>query len=754
MTLTALATDTRWPRAAVREVGRVAAMIVTTIVVSTFSFGWIYLLRAPTAHWPGPRVVDALPLDELAGHSDVPLVMFFLAVTAGAFFIGVVARLLRFDGIQIALLAGAAVGAWLYVVSAISIFVVRQVPLEDGFDAARNLGASYLTAGVVAVVLALVAARPSGEQWITRLVPGAVGLLGALDVVAGTLPPAFVHRAHIDLLAGPATPFLHTLEVLAGVLLILCARGLGRRGSRAAWSAAALACTSLGIRLLDGFSVTASLACLLVAVIVLARREDFAFAGAPTTPLSAARRLVGMAVLALVYGVLTLYLYRRQVNLPFHVLTAVRVTLESLVISAPRSDDVLNGHFAQWFPWSLRAIVGVGVVWGVATWFAPWRQILGEEQARRVHAQGVIEAWGTDTLAPFTLRTDKAHYFYPEPPEGSEPAGGEGGPTTLIAFRVVRAVAICSGDPIGPDEDVPDALRAFITMCSSRGWRVAVVGASSRFLETYRSLGLRVLYHGDEAIIDVGTFSLAGGTLKSVRQAYHRLVRKGYTLETKIAGDLLGSERAELAALERSWLRGRPRKGFVMELDALFRLDGDGAIFVIGRNPSGRAVGFLEVAVCPASRSLSLSSMPRIEDAPNGLNAALIVAAVEWARAHDFDALSLNFSPGAQLFTEGRGWYRRVVRSALPVAKRLLRLQLDTLLVFNRHFDPEWRARYLVYERRRNLPRVIVAAMAAERYLPFADWLRGRDWTDRPVPLPSVDADRTPVGSVRAGGAR
>ena len=45
--------------------------------------------------------------------------------------------------------------------------------------------------------------------------------------------------------------------------------------------------------------------------------------------------------------------------------------------------------------------------------------------------------------------------------------------------------------------------------------------------------------------------------------------------------------------------------------------------------------------------------------------------------------------------------------------------QLDNLHAFNRKFFPGWERRYIVYERRRDLPRVGVAALAAESYLPF-----------------------------------
>jgi hypothetical protein len=37
--------------------------------------------------------------------------------------------------------------------------------------------------------------------------------------------------------------------------------------------------------------------------------------------------------------------------------------------------------------------------------------------------------------------------------------------------------------------------------------------------------------------------------------------------------------------VEQAWLRGGVRKGFTMELDSLFRLGGDDAFFVAGREP-------------------------------------------------------------------------------------------------------------------------------------------------------------------------
>ena len=45
--------------------------------------------------------------------------------------------------------------------------------------------------------------------------------------------------------------------------------------------------------------------------------------------------------------------------------------------------------------------------------------------------------------------------------------------------------------------------------------------------------------------------------------------------------------------------------------------------------------------------------------------------------------------------------------------------QLDNLLAFNRKFLPQWQKRYVVFERIADLPRVGIAGLAAEGYLPL-----------------------------------
>jgi lysyl-tRNA synthetase class 2 len=395
-------------------------------------------------------------------------------------------------------------------------------------------------------------------------------------------------------------------------------------------------------------------------------------------------------------------------------------------------------------------------------WLAPWRPHLHRDHADQELAAELVRREGRDSLAPFLLRLDKQLFFW------SPPGTIDRAESVVIAYRVVRGVALVSGGPVGPDHLRQEAMAAFTEHARRRGWTVAVLGVPEPDLPLFDALGFVSLYHGNEALINVAGFSLAGKKMKAVRQAVTRVERNGYQAEVVHAGEVGPELRAQILDLERAWLNGARKKGFAMELDDLFRLDGDDAVFVLGRDRAGTLRGYLHLARCPASATLSLSSMPRLPGVPNGFTSWLIVEAIEWSAANGIRTVSLNFSPLAELFEASAKLspLRRVERRALLHLKAALSLQLDNLLLFNRQFCPSFARRFLLVERWGDVPRVVLTAMSAEGYLPFSDRVLGwsgprrrqkrtgrrHDPTVGPGRLPTTQGDsRVPAAWAGAG---
>jgi lysyl-tRNA synthetase, class II len=678
---------------------RLAAAPVA-VAASFAAVGWLYLSRVGL---PGPRVGEALPLDQLSRHDAAPLLWFVVVWGSAALLLGLYARWARLDRVTAALVLGLCVGLFVYLETSVSVAVVQQIPLRNALDAAARMKSVYLPAVLVAVVTALLAERRSARR-APLLVATAVATGAALDLLHAILPGDDTGILR-PLTPNAVGPLARAAGVLAAVALLAASRGLARRRHRAWQVAASLAGASTVLHVLHGLN-DGTLASAIVLVLLVATRHAFDGPGDVTTRRRVLARTVIAAGALLAYGTVALWLNRLGADQAINARFVMQEIGRGLLGLDLRGSPHLAGSFGDWFPLSLLLTGAAGVLWVVAGWTAPWRHRVLQLERERELARTLVHAWGADTLAPFVLRADKAYFF------SSDQAA-------FIAYRVVGGVAIVSGDPIGPTDQADALVGSFVAWARERDWRVAILGASERWLPLYARHGLHSLYHGDEAIVDTAAFSLEGRAIRKVRQSTHRLTDAGYRAEVLRPSVIGPALRSELEEVAREWRGNAPERGFVMALDALFGLGDDDALFVIGRDDAGRATGFLHFAVAPAGQALSLSSMPRLRETPNGFNEWLICEAISWAQENGYARMSLNFAPFAAVLAPEADLTRlqEVQRRALLSLKG--HFQLDNLLAFNGKFFPTWERRFVVFERRRDLPRVGIAALAAEAYLPF-----------------------------------
>jgi len=122
------------------------AMPPAIVVVSLLATGCLYWIRAAVATWPGPRVADALPLDELPSHDSVPLVVYvvFFALAGGV--LGLLARWTGLGRLTAGLGLALGTGLWTFGADALSLFIVRQIAFSAAAGAAARLQPVYLSA--------------------------------------------------------------------------------------------------------------------------------------------------------------------------------------------------------------------------------------------------------------------------------------------------------------------------------------------------------------------------------------------------------------------------------------------------------------------------------------------------------------------------------------------------------------------------------------------------------------------------------
>lgn len=286
---------------------------------------------------------------------------------------------------------------------------------------------------------------------------------------------------------------------------------------------------------------------------------------------------------------------------------------------------------------------------------------------------------------------------------------------TLIAYGEYGSTCIVSPDPVGPDGLAPRVFTAFMTKVKAEGKSVAILGADERWLATYRQLGLRSYYIGDEAIVELGKLSLEGKANKSLRQAVNRMKKYGYSVEFADPLELGPQDAEDINRVLTESRRGGVERGFSMTLGRMFDPRDKGLLLSICRGPDERVVGFCQWVPAPGIKGYSLDIMRReIGEHPNGLIDLLIVDTIHHLRDQGHQAISLNFAAMRATLAGERGdsLPKRVERWVL---KRLSdSMQIESLWRFNAKFDPRWEARYLIYDNPEDLPNVVVAVARAE----------------------------------------
>ena len=460
-------------------------------------------------------------------------------------------------------------------------------------------------------------------------------------------PPDWLGRTAVTV-CGTSPSASHAL--LLGLVLLTLAHGLGRR-RRVDWV--------LGLGLVSWSTLTEAeslitrapgepwrLVPLGLTVISLVRaRERFSISPDPHRLRQTAAMAGASSVTLVLVGGGGLFAERSRFAAPVSASDVGREFVAAVAANSGRID--FEGP--SWLLPGLALASGLALIAVLATLSAAAPPPDPADSDERAAMRSLIAHRDSGTLAPFALRYDKSYVFEP---------GGR----AAIGYRVLAGMAMVGGDPIGAKDSWPAAMDAFLAESERRGWRPAVLGSGPEARDLWTQRGMRGFGIGDEVVVDVDSFSLSGRSMRNVRQAVRRTEHAGVWVSVVPERELSPELAAQLRRIHRAWLgRGttrRPRPdadmipqgrehGFAMNLDAMAEGRHPDSLFVIAFAADGYAVSFQRYLVAAQEGSrpvLSLDVMPRHRIAPNGVNERLIVAAIEFAAAHGFKTVSLNFA--------------------------------------------------------------------------------------------------------------
>ncbi|MEV5877022.1 phosphatidylglycerol lysyltransferase domain-containing protein [Streptomyces sp. NPDC052101] len=509
------------------------------------------------------------------------------------------------------------------------------------------------------------------------------------------------------------TPYLATAGLVSAAAAIFLALVM-RRGKRAAWVVNLLLAGPLFVLYVLALSqhpfrdhafnwVSTALTGLFVAALLIGRRE-FNAVGDPSNPKLAL--VVGTGGVVLTGGIGTLLVHATN-KLPGASLPEeLAYSLLRGISVGPLADRVDSVHAPRWVDIILNILLAAAFCLVLYACFRSprGRQLLTADDEEKL--RGLLAKHGSrDSLGYFALRRDKAAIF--------SPTG-----KAAVTYRVVGAVSLASGDPIGDPEAWPGAIEAWLAEARRHAWTPAVMGASEEAGTIYARHGLDALELGDEAIVDIADFTLEGRAMRVVRQAHNRVKRAGYTVRVRRHEDIPADEMALLVKRADDWRDGATERGFSMALGRLGD-QGDGRCVMLECRDANDEPRALLSFVPWGEHGLSLDLMRRDRDSENGLMEYMVVELLLQAKELGIKRVSLNFAMFRSVFERGArlgaGPVLRLWRSTLTFFSRWW--QIESLYRANAKYRPVWEPRFLLFAKSSDIPRIGLASARAEGFL-------------------------------------
>ncbi len=556
-------------------------------------------------------------------------------------------------------------------------------PLEAGGNAALRLFFLVHRTSRLLVV------HPHG-----RLATFAV-ILGILNGVSAVIGTRILHLEWLTAgLPFEVTGGSRALMLLAGIALVYLGRGLARR-KRSAWALSlALAVVSSLLYLAHHGSVLRAMLAAGFALELWRYRSRF---HARTDPLRLRHALVAAPILGAAVSLYGLAGLREFGHASPDLLSALRATW--LVAGFQDLPLVATTPSTMAFVWSLRLllVVSAGYVFTAALAPVAWREYRSRLGAIRV--AGVAWQHGVDSMSYFAKQDDKRHFS----------TDGR----AFIGFRVKNRVAIVAGDPVGEDTAVTPLIESFVAFCATNDWVPAFYEVSPRYLETYRRCGLRWFKIGEEAVLQLPTWSLSGGAVAKVRQFMNKVRREAPDLRVieyhrHVPNPDVDDQLEEISS---EWLATKKGGEMGFNLGVFSVEDLADKRTLIARRDDGSIEAFVTWLPYRAGQALVLDAMRHRQSAQAGVMDLLIAESALHFKEEGVQALSLAMAPLANADEE----------TALSPYDRAVRLLFDhfssvygyrTLFQYKKKFAPTWESRFLVFPRPDLLARIAYALVS------------------------------------------
>ena len=518
------------------------------------------------------------------------------------------------------------------------------------------------------------------RDWVVWIVAAGVFANGSLDVVIALR--GHYHAAERLSFALPfgLNEWNRTASVVLGFTLVYFSFHLFRRRRIAWWLGISVLALLTIVHIVWWRHAYLAIGSVVMLMLLFTARSHFTVKSDARGILRGLQSMVITLLVAVLWGAVTFYLLdQRDFGREFSFGEALVRTLRQFAFIG-NNDLVPLTLSARWFLRILSVLGVTAVVLALFSVFRPvaYRLVWVPQERRR--AQALVEKHGRSTYDYFKVWADKSLYF---------PT-----PDSFVGFRVHHGIALSLGDPIGPPDELEQAIRGFLRYARDNGWVPAFLMPEDAAV--YRRLDLWVVKIGEEATVDLSQFRDVTSRNKYFRQVARKMEEQGVEFSRHIPphAESLVDEAERLSA---QWIKQAHYREFGFVQGTMDRSYLEKTILDTLRDKGDRLIAFVNEVPSYRPGEASFDMMRRLPDVHWATMDYLFLRIMLGLEGEGYRTFNLGLAPFAGVGEDPEAnLVEKTIHGVAPHAQRLVRS--GGLTQYKKKFAPNWEARYLVYD--------------------------------------------------------
>jgi phosphatidylglycerol lysyltransferase len=694
------------------SIGRWLALGSVVVILAAFVFAFYSLVKKTSLYRLALRIFPsgAVIIEDMSNHR-IKLMPFIQTVL-----ISIVVELIGIAHVYIAMLAvgvtpSLSISFVSYIIVVLFLLIspflrglgaievsMTYVLMKYGFGNAESIAVTMIFRFFefwIPLLSGMLSFLQKTQKLFLRILPAVlIFALGVVNVIS-VVTPSIQSRLNLlsDFLMMDVISFSKSFVLVTGLFLLVNAAFMLRGLRSSWWIALVLSAVSIIGHITKGIDYEEAILAILVIVALLMTKKEYYVKSDPRLGYVGIQTAIFSISAVLLFGILGFYfLDREHFLVEFNAIQSIRYTLQNfLLVGSPELVPV--DQFGRDFLNLIKMSGFVTITFLVYSVIRPFILKPEPTDSEMETAALLVREYGKSSLDYFKTYFDKLIFAPPDL-------------KAFISYRISRNFAIVLEDPVaGSHEEMKECIVRFSEFCYENGLKDIYYRVSAESLPIYTELTRKSLFIGQEAIVDLDTFSLSGGEKKPLRNALNKIKSEGYVTriyEAPLKDGLI----QKLKAVSEDWLKMNGRTEIVFSQGLFSEMDIKNQTVIAVENKEEMILAFLNIipdySLCEGTYDL----LRKKQDAPNGIMDHLIIEMFNYFKASGIRFANLGFAPMSGV-NDPHNFPERSVKFAYEKIRSFSHYK--GLREYKDKFNPVWNDKFLIYSNDYDLLRIPIA---------------------------------------------